>query len=163
MYQDSNLMASVELTWDNTSRTAASVWSIIFVLYLACLLACLTHLCLHLSAKSCVSWMSSYSSWALAWLASHRSLREEWYPNSSSVWVLAGWQPSLPQSGSTLPDVEEELMWGLTGILDQKDGVPPLNSSIVSLGDRGTSPAFLSSPHMVAAHQSCWKEVVGKT
>ena len=95
IHQGNNLTASIELTWDNTSWRVALIWLIICALCLACLLACLACLCSHLSANSCVSWMSSHSSWALAWLASHRSLREGWYPNPS-VWVLAGWQPNPP-------------------------------------------------------------------
>ena len=70
-HQGSNLTASVELTWDSMSWRVASVWLIICALCLPCLLACLTHLCFHLSATSCASWMSSYSNWALVWLASH--------------------------------------------------------------------------------------------
>ena len=77
----------------NTSRRVVSVWLIICALLLTCLLACLACFCSHFSANSCISWMSLYSSWALAWLASCRSLREEWYQNPS-VWVPAGWQPN---------------------------------------------------------------------
>ena len=95
MHQGSNITASIELAWGNTSWRVALVWLIICAFHLVCLLSYLACLCSHLSANSCVPWMSSHSSWVLVWLASHRSLREGWYPNPS-VWVPAGWLPNPP-------------------------------------------------------------------
>ena len=67
------------------------------------------------------------------------------------------WDDSLilPQSGSPLPIVEEELVGELTGRWDYKDGVPPLNPPIEILGDGGMSPTPLPPPHMVSTPQTC--------
>ena len=97
MHQGNNLTAPVQLTWDNTSWRLESVWSIICTLLLESFLACLACSYSHFSATSCVAWRSSHSSWALAWLASHRGLREGWYPNPS-VWVPSDWQPNPPST-----------------------------------------------------------------
>ena len=164
-------MASVELTWDNTSWRVASVWLIMCALCLAFLLACLAHLCLHLSANSCISWMSSYSSWTLAWLAFHRSLREgdtltllSWYWQDDSLTLLLSgcWQGDcliLPWSGCTLPEATQELVEGLTWRWDWKNGVPPPNYPRGTLGDGGMSSNPLPPTHVVTVPQIHWREV----
>ena len=62
---------------------------------------------------------------------------------------------TLPQSGHPIPTEEDESVWGLTGRLGQKDGVPPPNPPIGSLEDGGMSPVLLPPPYVVAAPQSC--------
>ena len=159
MHQDSNLMASIRLALDNTSWRVALVWSIICALCLACLLSCLACLCLHLLANFCVSWMCSYSSWALAWLASHRSLREGWYPNPSSIWVMAGWKPNPPSAWVHSSDCGGGDGGGLTGRWYQKESVSYLNYPKGTLEIEGMSSIPLPPPPMVAALQIHYKEV----
>ena len=173
MHQGNNLTASIGLAWDNTSWGVASVWLIICALCLVCLMACLAHLHSHLSTNSCASWMSSHSSWALAWLTSHGSLREGWNHNPS-IWVLAGWQPIPPSVWVHVGWLSDPpWVWvqssrsragasrGLAGKWDWKDGVPPLTYPIGTLGDGGMSSNPLPPPHVVATPVIHWKEVAG--
>ena len=51
---------------------------------------------------------------------------------------------ALPQSGCSIPIVEEESVGEITGRWDQKDGVHPPNHLIRTLGDGGMSPTPLS-------------------
>ena len=104
-----------------------------------------------------VSLMSSHSSWALAWLASHRSLRERWYPILSGYWQDDSLTHLL--SGCTLIEVKQEPAGELTERWDWKDGVPLLIYPLGPLGDGGMSSNPLPPPCMVAAPLIYWEEV----
>ena len=167
MHQGSNLMASIKLTWDNTSLRVASVW-----------------------------WSSVHASWPV-WLALFHTFQPipvspgqahipvglwlDWFPievweKGDTLTLLSGYQQDdsptlllsgywqgdcliLPQSGCTLPEVKQEPAGGLIGRWDQKDGVPPLNYPIGTLGDGCTSSIPLPPHCMVVAPQIHWKEV----